>query len=192
MTDKLIDRRYGKQGLPAPHDWNQTLETLLSHKSIRAYLADPLPTGTIEQLVVAAQSASSSSNLQTWSVVAVEDVERKAKLAALANNQAHILQAPVLLVWLADLARLSRVAERQGLPHEGLDYLESFLTAAIDAALAAQNAAVAAESLGLGIVYIGALRNRPAEVAALLGLPPQTFAVFGMCVKVILQHFRQL
>ena len=132
MTDKLIDRRYGKQGLPAPHDWNQTLETLLSHKSIRAYLADPLPTGPIEQLVVAAQSASSSSNLQTWSVVAVEDVERKAKLAALANNQAHILQAPVLLVWLADLARLSRVAERQGLPHEGLDYLESFLTAAIN------------------------------------------------------------
>jgi hypothetical protein len=57
-----------------------------------------------------------------------------------------------------------------------------FVMATVDAALAAQNAAVAAESLGLGIVYIGAMRNRPEEVAAVLGLPPHVFAVFGMCV----------
>ena len=57
-----------------------------------------------------------------------------------------------------------------------------FLTAVIDAALAAQNAAAAAESLGLGMVYIGGMRNHPEEVAALLELPPEVFAVFGMCV----------
>jgi hypothetical protein len=67
-------------------------------------------------------------------------------------------------------------------PSAGLDYTEMFLTAVIDAALAAQNAAAAAESLGLGMVYIGGMRNHPEEVAALLELPPEVFAVFGMCV----------
>lgn len=62
------------------------------------------------------------------------------------------------------------------------EFLESFTVAAIDAALAAQNAVVAAESLGLGTVYIGALRNRPAEVAALVGLPPRAVVAFGLVV----------
>jgi hypothetical protein len=57
-----------------------------------------------------------------------------------------------------------------------------FVMATVDAALAAQNAAIAAESLGLGIVYIGGMRNHPEEVAAVIGLPPHVFAVFGMCV----------
>lgn len=63
----------------------------------------------------------------------------------------------------------------------GLDYLDSF-TAAIDAGLAAQNAVVAAESLGLDTVYIGALRNRPEEVAALVDLPSRAVVVFGLVV----------
>ena len=178
---ELLHLRYGND-FPSEIDGNDSLKTLLSHRSIRAYSPQPLPSGTLEILVAAAQSASTSSNLQTWSVVAVEDVERKEKLAHLAGNQAYIRQCPLFLVWLADLARLNYVAENRGMSHEGLDYLEMFLTATIDAALAAQNAAVAAESLGLGTVYIGAMRNQPEEVAATLGLPPHVFAVFGMCV----------
>ncbi|NMG17943.1 nitroreductase family protein [Brasilonema bromeliae] len=161
---------------------NDCISSLLSHHSIRAYLPDTLPPGTLETLVAAAQSASTSSNLQTWSVVAVEDANRKQKLSQLASNQAHIRSCPLFLVWLADLARLTHIAESRGLPHEGLDYLEMFLMAAIDAALAAQNAVVAAESLGLGTVYIGALRNHPESVAEVLDLPPHVFAVFGLCV----------
>lgn len=65
---------------------------------------------------------------------------------------------------------------------KGLDYLEPFIVGIVDAALAAQNAAVALESLGLGFVYIGAMRNHPEEVAAELGLPPHVMALFGMCV----------
>src|SRR5579883_2014577 len=162
--------------------WNECLHTLLCHRSIRAYLAHPLPVGTLETLVAAAQSAATSSNLQTWSVVAVEDHDRKARLAQLAGGQAHIRQCPLFLVWLADLARLTRMATLRGRAHDGLDYLEMFVTAVIDAALAAQNATIAAESLGLGTVYIGAMRNQPEAVAAELGLPPHTFAVFGLCV----------
>ncbi|MEJ1976336.1 MAG: nitroreductase family protein [Acetobacteraceae bacterium] len=155
------------------------LDRLLAHRSVRAYRTDPLPPGTTEILVAAAQSAASSSNLQLWSVVAVEDPARKARLAAVAAGQKHITQAPLFLVWLADLSRAQRLAD---VPLDGLDYLETFMVGVVDAALAAQNATVAAESLGLGTVYIGALRNNPEAVAAELGLPPRAFAVFGMCV----------
>jgi nitroreductase len=178
---ELIRSRYGTEAFTPPA-WNKCLATLLGHRSVRAYQAQPLPAGTLELLVTAAQAASTSSNLQTWSVVAVEETTRKERLAELAGNQAHIRQCPLFLVWLADLARLTHVAEQRGSASAGLEYLEMFVMATIDAALAAQNAAVAAESLGLGMVYIGGIRNQPEAVAETLQLPPHLFAVFGMCV----------
>lgn len=181
-TDLLLRERYGAALPDVGNAWNETLATMVSHRTVRRYLNEPLPAGTLELLIAAAQSAATSSNLQTWSVVAVEDPGRKDRLAALAGDQAQIRQAPLLLVWLADVARLAAAAEARGMPHEALDYTEMFLMAAIDATLAAQNAAVAAESLGLGICYIGAMRNRPEEVAAELDLPQGAFAVFGMTV----------
>ncbi len=178
---ELLRARYGKVfELDSP--WNNCLTTLLSHRSIRAYLPNPLPPDTLELLVTAAQSASTSSNLQTWSVVAVVDSRRKERLSELAGGQAHIRQCPLFLVWLADLARLTRIAESRGLAYEGLNYLEMFVMAVVDTSLAAQNAVIAAESLGLGTVYIGAMRNHPEKVAAELGLPNHVFAVFGLCV----------
>jgi len=177
-----LRQRYGEHDQPAQVAWSETLELLLSHRSVRAYLPDPLPKGALAALVAAAQSAATSSNLQTWSVVAVEDQGRKERLSKLAGDQAHIRESPLFLVWLADLARLERVAQQRELPHAALDYTESFILAVVDATLAAQNAVVAAEALGLGTVYIGGIRNRPQEVAAELGLPPRVFPVFGLCV----------
>jgi len=174
--------RYGAEHAPAHGPWNDQISLLLSHRSIRGYRPDPLPEGTLETLVAAAQSAASSSNLQTWSVVAVTDTEKKAQLARLANNQKHIEQCPLFLIWLADISRNQRLAAEEGVELEVMPYQETFLVAAIDAALAAQNAVVAAESLGLSTVYIGALRNQPQEVAKVVGLPPGAFGAFGMCV----------
>ena len=159
-----------------------TLEGLLAHRSVRRYLRQALEPGTLELLIAAAQSAASSSNLQLWSVVNVEDPELRQALSSLAGDQAHVRTAPLFLVWVADLHRASELARLRGLPDDGLNYLESLLVASVDAALAAQNAVVAAEALGLGTVYIGALRNHPDHVAALLGLPRHAFAVFGLCV----------
>ncbi|MBE9182253.1 NADPH-dependent oxidoreductase [Oculatella sp. LEGE 06141] len=178
----LIRERYGSSVFNPEHLWNETLATLLSHRSVRAYLPNALPSLTLETLISAAQSAATSSNLQTWSVVAVQDPVRKNTLSQLAGNQAHIRQCPMFLVWLADLARLNYLATQQEMTTDGLDYLEMFVTAVIDTALAAQNATVAAESLGLGTVYIGGIRNQPEQVAETLQLPPQLFAVFGLCI----------
>ncbi|BBK42546.1 NADPH-dependent oxidoreductase [Allostella vacuolata] len=174
--------RYGRAAIPAAGPWNDTLALLLDHKSTRAFLPTALPTGTLETLIAAAQSAPTSSNLQTWSVVTVTDPAVRAKLAAIAGGQKHIEQCPLFLVWLADVSRLGRIADAEARTLEGMPYLETFLVASIDAALAAQNAVVAAESLGLLTVYIGALRNDVEEVARLLDLPPGAVGVFGMCV----------
>jgi nitroreductase len=176
-----LELRYGAEDAP-PAARNATIDLMLAHRSVRAYRPDPLPAGALEAIMAAAQSAATSSNLQTWSVVAVEDPATKAKLADLAGGQKHIVDCPVFLVFLADLARLNRVAEAAELPRAGNDTLEMFLVAAIDAALAAQNAALAAESLGLSTCYIGAMRNRPEDVAAALGLPQGCAAVFGLTI----------
>ena len=77
----------------------------------------------------------------------MQDAARKARLAALAGRQAHIVAAPLFLVWLADLNRLQQVAGAAGQRAEGLDYLEALVMGIVDAALAAQNALLAAESL---------------------------------------------
>jgi nitroreductase len=181
-AENLLWQRNRDGVVAPPPQWNDTLATIVNHRSVRAFLPTKLPAGTLEVLVAAAQSASTSSNLQLWSVIAIEEPERKARLSELAGQQKFIRDAPLLLVWLCDHARLTAIATERQTPVEGIHYLEEFIVGIVDAALAAQSAAIAAESLGLGCVYIGAMRNLPEQVAAELGLPPQVFAVFGMAV----------
>jgi FMN reductase (NADPH) len=158
---------------------NPTLDLIHNHASVRHYKADPLPATIIERVVAAGQCASTSSNLQMVSVIAVTDAGKRDRLAILSANQAFIRQAPVFLVWCADLARLERACHLRGYV-QVVEFTENFLLAVVDCSLAAQNAALAAESLGLGICYIGALRNHPQEVIDLLGLPKLVFPLFGM------------
>ncbi len=179
---ELVERRYRSADIPLPKIWNETLATILAHRSVRRYLPDALDAGTLELIATAAQSAPTTSNLQAYSIIAVEDPLRKARLAELAATNRHILTAPLLLLFVADLARLRQVSAGLGKSGDGLDYVESFLVAAIDAALAAQAAIIAAESLGLGTCLIGGMRNHPEAVAAEVGLPLEAVVVFGLTV----------
>ncbi|KAI1161731.1 Nitroreductase [Nemania serpens] len=180
----LIQARYGTPASPATAGIaaNPTLETLLQHRSVRHFLPESLPQGSLEIIIAAAQSAATSSNLQTWSVLALEDPEHKDKAATLSGNQDFIRKAPLFLIFCADLDRLTKVSVQHGLRGEGLEFTEMFLMASLDAGLAAQNAVVAAEALGLGICYAGAARNKPQELAELLKLPPRVIALFGLAV----------
>lgn len=181
MTDAL-SLRYGSGNAPAAAASNPTIDLLLNHRSVRGYRPDPLPQGALELIIAAAQSAATSSNLQAWSVVQVTDPAAKAQCAAFAGGQKHIEECPVFLLFVADLARLNHIGAATGIPAGGNDTFEMFLVAAIDASLAAQNAVVAAESLGLSTVYIGGMRNRPEDIAALAGLPEGAAVVFGLCL----------
>lgn len=158
---------------------NPTLELIHRHGSVRHYRPDPLPRELVESVIAAAQRTSTSSNLQMWSVVAVADQEKRDRLATLCGSQEHISQAPVFLAWCADLSRLDRVAQLRGYT-QVTNYLENFVVATVDAAIASQTAALAAESLGLGICYIGGIRNRPGEIAQMLDLPRLVFPITGM------------
>jgi FMN reductase (NADPH) len=158
---------------------NPTIDLIHQHSSVRYYKPDPLPSSMIETIVSAAQCASTSSNLQAYSVVAIEDAAKRAQLSKLCGNQAHVREAPVFLVWCADLARLETVCKLRGYTQVS-EFTENFLIAAIDVSLAAQNAALAAESLGLGICYIGSIRNKVPEIIELLDLPKLTFPITGM------------
>src|SRR5437763_1810463 len=86
----LQTQRYRDGALPPPAGWNMVLDTVLNHRSVRSFLPQKLPDGTLELLIAAAQSASTSSNLQFCSVVAVEETERKSRLADLAGQQQFI------------------------------------------------------------------------------------------------------
>ncbi len=158
---------------------NSTINQIRSHSSVRHYKADPLESSMVETIISAAQCASTSSNLQAYSVVAVTDLFARTKFSELCGNQAHILEAPVFLAWCADLARLDLVCKLRGYSQVA-EYTENFLIAAVDTSLAAQNAALAAESLGLGICYIGSIRNNSMEIIELLKLPKHTFPITGM------------
>ena len=189
-TDKKADapkidalaQRYGADALPPAGPWNETIASMLDHRSVRGYKPDPVPSGTLETLIAAAQSAATSSNMQWWSAVAVSDPAKKKVLAEIAGNQKHIEQCPLYICWVADMSRNQRLSDTIKTDFECMPWLETFMVACIDAALAAQNAVVAAQSIGLRTVYIGAMRNDPIRVAELLGLPPQSFVVFGLCV----------
>lgn len=181
-TREALQRRYGAEAIPAVGPWNDTIARLLDHRSVRGYKPDPVPAGTLETLIAAAQSAATSSNMQWTSVVAVTDPAKKKVLAEIAGNQRHIEQCPLYLCWVTDMSRNSKIGDAEKTELKVMPWLETFLVASVDVALAAQNAVVAAESIGLSTVYIGAMRNDPERVAKLLGLPPQCFVLFGLCV----------
>lgn len=159
---------------------NATIETMLKHQSIRKFQNTPLTEQEIDAIISSAQMASTSSNLQAYSIIGVTNPEMKKELAVLAGKQAYVAHCPLFLVFCADLYRMQQAIAKHGMKMEHAT--EMFLIASIDAALAAQNAAVAAESMGLGICYIGGIRNNPREVSDLLQLPKLVYPVFGMCI----------
>ncbi len=158
---------------------NPTIDLIHQHGSVRNYKPDPVPEDWIEQIVASAQRTSSSSNLQTYSVIVTTDPDKKAKIRDICSGQTHIFQAPVFLLWCADFSRLKRVCDHQGYELDAA-YMENFMVATVDAAIVMQNAALAAESLGLGFCFIGALRNDPEGIIEIFQLPDLVYPVCGM------------
>ncbi|MDG5789513.1 oxygen-insensitive NADPH nitroreductase [Evansella sp. AB-P1] len=164
---------------------NEIIETLLNHRSIRKFKDDPLPDTQIEMIIKSAQMASTSSFIQAYSIIGVKNNETKRRLASLAGNQPYVEKNGHFFVFCADFYRHELAGKMEKVDiTKTLQSTEKFMVALIDASLAAQNAAVAAESLGLGICYIGGIRNEIEEVSELLKLPPYVIPLFGLAVGV--------
>lgn len=160
---------------------NEVTKLLKSHRSIRKFTAESISDELIDEIVSCGQAAATSSNVQATTVIRVRDRQKREKLAELAGGQGYVASAGAFLVFCADLLRPKQACELQGGAFsEGMT--EHFIIATVDAALAAQNCVIAAESMGLGICYIGGIRNNPQEVSDLLSLPDHVYPVFGMCI----------
>ena len=160
---------------------NPTIDLLKAHRSIRQFQNRPIQPDLFQDLIKAGQAAASSNFFQAATIIRVTDPKKRAKLASLANNQAYVETAAEFLVFCADMNRAASCCDLHG-AEANTGFTEQFIIATVDAALVAQNIVVASESAGLGICYIGALRNNPAEVSTLLDLPHDTYPVFGLCL----------
>lgn len=160
---------------------NPVIDLLLSHRSIRRFTNRPIEAVLLQEILRAGQAAATSSFLQGATIIRVRKPESRSLIAAWAGNQGHIEKAAELLIFCADLNRPGNACREYGKPFAG-DYTEHFIIATVDVALMAQNVVVAAESAGLGICYIGGIRNKPREISDLLALPSGVYPVFGLCL----------
>jgi len=160
---------------------NEIVNLLKSHKSIRKYKDQPIDAEKIKTIIECAQSAPTSSFIQAYTIISVVDMENRKKIALLAGNQSYVEQCPLFLVFCADLNRIKSSCEVNDKAIAGAN-TETFILATVDAALAAQNALIAAESLGLGGVFIGGIRNNPLDICNILNIPSGVYPVCGMCL----------
>lgn len=154
------------------------------HRSVRHFKDEPLSKETVEKLVKAGQMASTSSYVQAYSIIGITDPEIKQALKVVSGQQ-HVVDNGYLFVYVIDYYRHSLInQETQGNMQPSFESAEGLLVGTIDVALAAQNVALTAEDMGLGIVYLGSLRNDVGRVSEILNLPEHVFPLFGMAVGV--------
>ena len=158
------------------------IESVFNHRSIRQYKNQKIDDKSLDLILRAASRASTTGNMQVYSVIATQDTQIKEQLWEAHFKQDMVKQAPVVLTFVADFNRFNKWCEqRNAVP--GYDNFLSFYTASIDALLAAQNAALQAEDLGLGICYLGTTTYMAKRIIEILNLPkgvvPVTTVVLG-------------
>jgi len=157
------------------------LDILNSHRSVRKYTDQPIDPKLLAQLLETACRASNTGNMQVYSIIATTSEEIKKQLAPAHFNQPMITQAPVVLTFCADFNRFTNWCEqRQADP--GYNNFQSFMAAAIDAIVAAQTFCIAAESVGLGVCYIGTTTYNAQEIIGVLKLPKLVVPVTTLTV----------
>lgn len=160
---------------------NETTSLILSHRSIRKFSSKGIPDEHLSIVISAAQAASTTSLMQAYTIIGVEDNKIKEKLAVYCGNQRHVETCAVFLVFCADLKRLHEASLLHNKDFQD-QYLESFITVTVDTAMAGQNAILAAESLGLGSCFISGVRDNPEPLSQILQLPDKVYPVFGLCL----------
>ena len=150
---------------------NDTLKTLLEHRTIRSYKPQKIEDAVLEQILLAATRGSTTGNMQPYSIIVTRDEAMKAKIAPLHFNQKPVLEAPVILTFCADFNRFNKWCECREAATDCYSNMQSFMWAAIDAVIATQNACIAAESFGLGICYIGTVTYNAKELGEIYQLP---------------------
>lgn len=146
------------------------MDILTNHRSIRKYTSREITDDTLNAILEAGARASNTGNMQLYSIVVTRNADIKQALAPAHFNQPMITGAPVVLTFCADINRFKKWCLMNN-AEVGFNNFESFVTAAIDASLVAQNVCVAAEAQGLGICYLGTTTYNTDKIIEVLNLP---------------------
>ena len=176
----LTEGRYGFD-LEVPADVPDGVQALLNRRVIRKYKTNPISEQTMALLLSAAQSAPTKSNLQQYSIVIIRDPEVRNAVSELVPSMPWVRNAPVIAIFLGDVRRIRRLAEIRGHTYQN-NNADTFMNAAVDAALAMQCFITAADYLGLGTCPISYVRNRIDDLAEILDLPDGVFPISGLCI----------
>ena len=176
----LTQGRYGFD-LEIPTDVPDGVKALLNRRVIRKYKTSPISEQTMALLLSAAQSAPTKSNLQQYSIVIIRDPEVRSAVAELVPSMPWVRNAPIIAIFLGDVRRIRKLAEIRGHTYQN-NNADTFMNAAVDAALAMQCFITAADHLGLGTCPISYVRNRIDDLAEILDLPDGVFPISGLCV----------
>lgn len=153
-------------------------DVLNQHRSIRKYRPDPVARELLDEVIATAIRASSSGNMQTFSVIVTEEPAMRERLYMAHMEQQMLLDAPVLLTFCADFRRMRKWLRINDAP-DNFDDFFAFMVGAIDAILASENVALAAEGKGLGICYLGSTLANADQVGEVLELPESVMPVVG-------------
>jgi len=162
-------------------------DTIKHHRSIRKYKPDSIHPGVLDRILKAGIRASSSGNMQAYSIIVTKDPEIKNRLHAPHFKQSMVLEAPVLMTFCADFHRMRLWLEQRHAPDNFNNFM-SFMIAAIDTILVSQNVALAAETGGLGICYMGTTLASCDEIAEILKLPKNVVPVVGFSLGYPSEH----
>ncbi|MGW8144091.1 MAG: nitroreductase family protein [Anaerolineales bacterium] len=154
------------------------IETIHWHRSIRKYKPDEIPQDLLQEILEAGIRASSSGNMQSYSIIVTQEKSLREELYKAHFQKNMVLEAPTLLTFCADFHRMRHWLRLSDAP-DNFDNFMSFMVAAIDAILVSQNVALAAESKGLGICYLGSTFSNCDEVGRILNLPDNVVPVVG-------------
>jgi nitroreductase len=166
---------------------NETLALIEARTSTRVYADAPVTNEEREAILHAAMRAPTAGNLMLYSIIEIDDPQLKQRLSETCDDQPFIAKAPWVLVFVADyqkwidLFEYSQVSRVEGVEHRSVPGVGDLVLACCDALIAAQNAVVAAESLGIGSCYIGDILEKAEQHVELLRLPNHTFPVTMLC-----------
>jgi FMN reductase (NADPH) len=155
------------------------IQSIMAHRSIRKFKPEPVDQDILNSILEAGTRASTTGNMQVYSIVVSTQQEIKQKLWEAHFKQNMVLEAPINITFCADFNRFSKwCLENEANP--GYDNFLSFITAAIDVLLVSQNIALAAESKGLGICYLGTAVYNADKLIDTLDLPKLVVPVTSM------------
>jgi nitroreductase len=158
---------------------NEMLQRQLEHRTIREFKDENLPEEVMAQLIEVARRTATSTGMQASSIIRVTDPMMKKDIANVCNQE-YIARAPELLIFIVDQYRNWQIAKEMNCDRPSVRDLDRFISAFTDACLMAQNMVNAAESLGLGTVYLGSIHNDSSKICSIINLPELTFPVIGL------------